>query len=587
MPLIDSRAARAASAVVVRVPAVRWLRTYRREYLGADLTAGVTVTALLIPSGLAYGSLAGLSPVSGLYTGALAMFGYALFAASRVQVVGPESQTAILVAAGLAPLAAAGSPEYAALAAAMALLAGLVCLIAAALRLGFLADYLSQPVLVGYLTGVALIVLVGQAAKLVGTGTSGETLVELVAGFADAFGDADLASAVTGGATLLVVIGLRHWWPRVPAPLVAVVAAIAVSAALDLESRGVAVVGPVQAGFAPLSVPDVALSDLLALLGPTLALVTVVFADTVLSARAYALRRGDPPVDGNQELLALGVANVGSGLFSGFAVGASDSRTAVSHSVGGRTQAVGLVAAGLTVAFLLLLTPLIAPLPSPTLAAVVLVAAWSLLRPQDFARLWRLRRFEFWLAVLALAGVAVLGILPGLLVAAVVNLLELVWRLSRPRISRLGPTTGGGRWRRVAPADAAGLPGLLVLRFGGPLFYGNAEFVLGRIRRELRRRGIRSRWAVFDCEAVTLTDTNGLLVFQQVASFAEGHGVRVGLARVDSALEAALREAGIWPHYEHLVFDRVADAVDAYDREHGTTGSQSPSTGEAGRPEGR
>ena len=547
------------------VPGVTMLRHYRRDDLRPDLLAAVTITALLIPSGLAYGALAGLSPVTGLYTGILGMLGFALFTTSRVLIVGPESQMAILVAAALAPLAVSGSDEYAALAAAMALVSAVVCIAAATVRLGFLADYLSQPVLVGYLTGVALIVLVNQTGKLVGTSASGETLVQMVTSLWTARGAADWPSAAVGAVTVAMILTARWISPKIPGALLAVVVLTAVSALLDLQDPGWPSWGTSPGGIPFPSFPDVGISDVLDLVPGALGLIVVVFADTVLTARAYALRAGGYRIDANAELRALGAANIGAGFFGGFPVGASGSRTAVNASTGGRTQLVGLAAAAMTAVFLLALTPLVHDLPSPVLAGVVVVAAAGLLRPRDFRALWRFRRFDFALAVITLLAVAVLGILPGIAVAVAVNMVEVIYRLSRPAADVLGPVEGSSRWRSVSPADAAAAePGLLVLRYGGPLFFANAEYIVAHVRSQAQLRAGRLRWVVLDCEAIGLIDMNGAQALDQLADLAERDGFTFALARPTERLQDRLRRAGVLARFAGLLFDRVEDAVNAY-----------------------
>lgn len=555
------------SARTVMFPGLSQFRSYDRGTLRADLLSALTVTALLIPSGLAYGELAGLSPVSGLYTGVLAMACYPLFATSRTLIVGPESQMAILVAAAIAPLAAGDPARYAALAAMMALVCAAICLVAALARLGFLADYLSQPVLVGYLTGVALIILANQAAKLIGTTTSGSTLLELLRGLWQNQADADLPSALVGVTTIAVILLLRRYAPQVPASLVAVALMTAASAILDLSAQGVSVVGTVPGGVPSPQIPQVTLREIGSLIGPALGLSVVLFANTVLTARAYAQRAGTHRIDPNRELSALASANVGVGLFQGFPIGCSDSRTAVNYSNGGRTQAVSLFAAVFTAGFLMLFTPLVKDLPSPTLAGVVMVAAWGMLRPQDFIDLREFRRFEYVLAIVTLVGVSIFGILPGILLAVGLNLLDIVYRLSRPSASVLGPVEGSSRWRAVPAEQAAeSEPGLLVLRYDAPLFYANAEFVLDHVQSSVKQRGEQLRWVVLNLEAAGETDSNGLQTLEQLADFADSRKLVLALARLKSPLEEDLRRGGIWDRFSDHVYDRVEDAAEAYRR---------------------
>lgn len=553
------------------------LRSYSREQFRPDLLAALTVTALLIPSGLAYGALAGLDPVAGLYTGCIGMACYAVFATSRVQIVGPESQMAILVASALAPIAAGSPHTYVALAAGLALVCGALCIAASVFRLGFLADYLSQPVLVGYLTGVALIIIVNQAGKLVGVSADGDTLLELLTSLSSEISGATAAPTIVGLVTIGLVLGLRALWPRLPGSLIAVVVMTAASALLDLSSRGVDVVGEVPRGLPLPQLPLIGVGDLLSLLGPALGIVLVVFADAILTARAYAARAGDYPIDANRELLALGVANAGVGLFQGFAIGSSDSRTAVNNASGGRTQVVSLLAAACTAIFLFALTPLVTDLPQPTLAGVVIVAAASLLVPRDYVALFRFRRVEGWIAVAALVAVSTLGILEGILAAVALTLLDVVHRLSRPERRTLGPVPGSRRWRTVSDQhgdpDADGRPGLVVVRYGGPVIFANAEYVLQHARSAAgRSRDAEVRWLVVDASAITSVDYGGAHAIERLATWCKGRGVTLALARASTRLVEDLTRAGVLGASSQIrLFERIRDAVDAYDDAAGTT----------------
>lgn len=554
------------SPLMSKLPGVDLFRNYPRSDLRPDLIAGLTVMALLIPSGLAYGELAGVSPVAGLYTGVVAMVIFALFSSSRRLIVGPESQISILIASALAPLALSEQSAYASAAAVLALLTGAWTLAGGFARIGFLADYMSQAVLVGYLTGVALIIAMNQIAKLLGGSTSGDTLIEQTAGVWAARSDYDLASTTVGFVSLGLLVLLKRFVPRVPGALVVVVLMTAISALLELADQGVAVIGEIPRGLPLPAVPSTSVQTVVDLAGPALGIAVVLFANTVLSARAYANRGNDPEINPNQELRALGFANLGTGLWHGFSIGASDSRTAVSFSVGGRTQMVGIVAAAGTVVFLIALAPLVADLPLPTLAAIVLVAASAIVRAADWRRLFRFRRREGVFALVTLIGVAVLGILPGIILAVVVNLLELIARLSRPDLSVLAPTEGGSRWRAVSPDRAAELtPGILAVRISGPLFFANARHVVGHLRNLITDRddaGNPVRVLILNLEGVTLVDLNGVDELQRLLDDGAARGYQIRLARVRKDLQDEMVRGGIVQRIdENAIFDRVADAA--------------------------
>jgi SulP family sulfate permease len=554
------------SCLMSKLPGVDLFRTYSRRDLRPDLLAGLTVTALLIPSGLAYGELAGVSPVAGLYTGVVAMVIFALFSSSRRLIVGPESQISILIAAALAPIAT-GTAEYASAAAVLALLTGAWTLVGGFARVGFLADYMSQAVLVGYLTGVALIIAMNQVAKLLGGSTSGETLIEQTVGVWEARSEYDLASATVGVVSLVLLVLLKRFAPRFPGALVIVVVMTAASALLGLAEKGVAVIGDIPRGLPLPAVPETSVETVVDLAGPALGIALVLFANTVLSGRAYANRGKDPEIDPNQELRALGFANLGTGLWHGFSIGASDSRTAVSFSIGGRTQMVGMVAAAGTVLFLIALAPLVADLPLPTLAAIVLVAAASIVRAGDWRRLFRFRRREGVFALVTLIGVAVLGILAGIILAVVVNLLELISRLSRPDLNVLGPVDGSARWRAVSPDEAAELtPRILAVRISGPLFFANARYVVGHVKDLITDRddaGTPVRVLILNLEGVTLVDLNGADELQRLLDDSEARGYQIRLARVRKDLEDELIRGGVVQRLSgETIFDRVSDAAE-------------------------
>lgn len=544
------------------VPGLSVMLHYRRADLRYDLVAGATVTALLIPAGLAQGAVAGVTPVAGLYTGVFAMLVYAFLGSSRTLVVGPESQMAILVAAALLPFAATGA-EYAALASAMALVTAAVCLAAWVLRLGFMAEYLSQPVLVGYLTGVALIIIVNQLAKVIGTSASGDTLLDQFFSLYTNRAEIDAPSVIVGVVSLAIIVALRRLSPKIPAALIAVVAMTIASATLQFAQDGVEVVGDVPRGLPLPQLPSIGFDAIGPLLGPAAGLALIVFANSVLTGRAYAERSKSDPVDANAELLALSGSNAASGLFSGFAIGASDSRTAVNYSTGGRTQVSGLIAALLTALFLVAMAPLVADLPAPTLGAIVIVAAISIVRPKDWVALYRFRRFEVTLGVVTLVGVAVLGILPGIVLAVIVNLLELVYTLSRPQVVALGPMEGSTRWRAVSPRRAAELvPDVLAIRYDGPLFFASADYLVKRVEPMVARRRGQITALVLNLEAVNHVDLNGAKALASLVRKVDEQGITVGLARVRRDVARSLYRGGVMDVIgdEH-VYDRVEDAV--------------------------
>jgi high affinity sulfate transporter 1 len=407
---------------------------YRRKWLMKDVVAGLVLTALLVPQGMAYAELAGLPSVTGLYTSMLCLIGYALFGPSKVLVLGPDSSLGPMIAATILPLIGAnGDPARAILlASALAIIVGLLMLIAAAGKLGFVAQLLSKPTITGYMNGLALTILVGQLPKLLGFSIDSDTFLGDVWGVIEGIfnGDVVAAAAAIGLLSLVVILVLNRWLPKFPAVLIAVVLAIVVTVLLDLESKGVQVVGSLPQGLPSFTMPRVGLSDLGLLLAGAMGITLVALADTMSTATSFAERRGEQ-VNGNREMVGIGVANIFSGLFQGFPVSTSGSRTAVAEQSGARTQIVGITGA-LTIGVMLLAFPdILQNLPQPTLAALVIAASLSLTSIPAFLRLRHQRRADFFVALVAFLGVALFGVLPGILIAITISVAD-VFRRKTP-----------------------------------------------------------------------------------------------------------------------------------------------------------
>ena len=417
--------------VVRWLPIVGVLGSYRRGWLMRDAVAAVTVCAVLVPQALAYGQLAGLSPVAGLYAALAPLVLYPLFASSRRLMVGPESGLAILTAVALAPLAAEGSAQFAVLAAMLALLTGAVLILAGVLRLGFLADFFSRPVLLGFLNGVAVIIIVSQLPKLFGISVHTDSTLGTLWQVITHLGDAQWRTIVLGVVLLAVLVLLGRFARLVPGALVVLLIGGALVSWLGLASKGVAIIGDVPAGLPGLSVPRVNLGDIGTLMPIAAGLAFVGFAESILTARAFAERHGEQ-VDANQELVALGTGNIGAGLLHGFPSSSSQSRTAIAETARMRTQLAQIGAGLLVVVFLLWLTGVLHDVPTVALAAIVIYAAASLFEVGALRRLYHQDRTEFLVAIVTFAGVVVLGMEVGILLAVFLSLALLIARLTRP-----------------------------------------------------------------------------------------------------------------------------------------------------------
>ncbi len=424
------------------LPGVAQLRGYQRSWLRGDVLAGLTVAAYLVPQVMAYGALAGLPPVTGLWAILAPLALYALVGSSRQLSVGPESTTALMTAVVVAPLAGGQPARYAALAAALAVVVGLMCLLAFATRLGFVADLLSKPILVGYLAGVAMIMIVGQLGKLTGVPLTGDTFAGHLASFVRHLPQLKVGTLLFAAAVLAFLLIGQWRLPALPVPLLAVLLATLAVVGFDLQSHGISVVGPIPQGLPAPALPD--LDDLRQLLLPAAGVLVVGYTDTVLTARAFAAR-GGYPVDSNQELLALGTANLGAGVLHGFPISSSGSRTALGVAAGSRTQFYSLVALATVVVVLLAGGPVLAKFPSAALGAIVVYAALRLVDLPGFRRLAAFRRNELLLALASLAGVLVFDILYGVLLAVALSVAEMLYRVARPHdaIQGLVPNLAG------------------------------------------------------------------------------------------------------------------------------------------------
>ncbi len=542
-------------------PILGQLRRYRAAYARRDVPAGLTVAALALPSGLAYAELAGLSPVTGLYALLLPTLAYVLLGTSRQLVIGPEGSLSALVAAAVLSLAVAGSPEAGELAAMLALLVAAFFVLSWLLRLDWIADYFSRPVLVGYLHGVAVVLIVGQLEKLLGLSVDdGSSAFGAFADTLFALPDASAATTAIGVAALGVLLLLRFVAPRIPAALIVVVTSIAVSWAIDLASHGVAVVGTVPGGLPSLGIPTPAFRDTLELVFPALGIFLVCFADEVLTARSFAGRHGQH-IRARQELLAMGAANAGSGFSGAFPVGASGSRTAVNDAMGARTQVAGIVAATTVVIVLLFLTDPISYLPTAVLGAVIISAAIGLIDRTAWRSLWTTDRVEFTIAAVTMAGVVLIGVLEALAVAVGLSIVDVVRRSARPHDAVLGWVERLGRWGDVAVHPTAETtPGVVVYRLDDRLFFANAGYFKGRVQEAVRGAGASTRWVVLDAEAMTHIDATGIAALEQTIARLETDGVGLAVARARAHLVDRLGQAGI---VERIGSDRFYPTVRA------------------------
>ena len=490
------------------LPGMATLRTYKASYLPHDLAAGLTLGAVMVPVGLAYGELAGL-PLAGLYGSMLPLLVYALFGSSRQLIVGPDTAMAALVAIAVVPLAPGDPGRLALLAAALGVMVGGLCLLGGVLRLGFVANFLSKPVIVGFMHGLALVIAVAQLPKVLGLKSQGGNTLEQAVSLLHRLGYTNLTALAIGAGTFAVILLCRRFLPMVPG---AVVALVGSGLAVVLFHLDVAVVGRVPTGLPGLSLPAISLGDFESLLPIALVAALLSFSDTVVAARAFAARNRYR-VDANQELLAIGVANLVSGLSQGLPISASDSRTAVAEAAGGRTQVTSIVAAIVVACVMLWLAGFLYHLPAAALGGLLMASAWSLCDVGEFRRLWMFRGISLAGALVTLAGVVAMGVMEGILIGVVFSLVLLLRALAFPPDAVLGRTPDGSWHDPAFRPDAVSVPGLLVYRFAAPLFFANCALFLVRtlwrargarhppgVRRPARPGAPRHRTRPADCE---------------------------------------------------------------------------------------
>ena len=543
------------------------LRAYQPAWLRADALAGITVTAYLVPQCLAYSELAGASPVTGLWVAVLAMVIYALLGTSRQLSVGPESAVAVMVAAAVAPHAAGDPARYLALSAGLAVMVGVMCLAAWAVRLGFIADLLSQPILIGYMAGVGVIMIVSQLGtisgiKLVATSPIGR-VVELI-GRLD---EVQLLTLAVGLGVTVFLLVLRRLQPLAPGTLIAVVGAGFVVWAFGLEAHGITVVGPVPGGLPVPTLPAIALGDVTGLLGSAAAITFVAYSDVALTGRAFAARTGEQ-IDPNQEFLALGIANVASGLTGGYALSASGSRTAIIDAMRAHTQVAGLVAAAAVMFVVLAVPGLISMIPRAALGGVVIYAALRLLDVKGVRRLAAFRSTELGLATIAFVGVLAFDVLAGILVAVGLSVAELFARVARPPSAVLGRVPGLAGLHNVEDyPDAQTIPGLVVFRYDAPLCFANAQDFRARALRAAESAREPAEWLLLNAEAIVELDVTAAEAVSQLVDDLEARHVVFAMARVKQELRAQLLKGGLLAVIdEERMYPTLPVAVEAFER---------------------
>ena len=576
-PVTDEEDARVAKRVLQwyrveppSLPVRHWLPQYERRWLRPDLVAAAAVWAVLVPEGIAYASLAGLPPEAGLFAALAPLLAYAVLGTCRQLTVGPSSAVAAYSAAAVAPLAFGDTGRFIALSALLALLVGVLLLVAGLARAGFIADFFARPVLTGFVAGLALVIGVGQLYKLLGVEGGGTAFFGKLEVVVRQLGDVNLPTLVIGVAALVVIFGLRAYAPKVPAALVAVALGIAAVAVFDLQDYGVEIVGAIPDGLPSPAMPSFTLADVTNLLPDAVALALICFAESVAGARAFAAKH-HYEVDADQELVALGVANLGAGLLQGFAVDASLSRSAVAESSGVKSQLSNIILFCFLIVTMLFLMPLFHDLPEAVLGAIVIAAVAHLVDLGAMRRLRRADATDFVLAILCFGGVLVFGLLTGLVVAVTVSLLALVYRAYRPSSAVLGRAPEAHadetlRYRGVEDnPDYETFPGLVILRVDGELFFANARWFRETVRTLVRDQSPPVREVLVHAGAVPHLDTTAAAMLKELVAELHESGVRLAFARTTTGLLHDLERNGTVALVgEDSFYDTVAAGVDDF-----------------------
>ena len=549
------------------LPGLAILRDYRAAWLAHDVVAGIVLAAILVPVGIAYAIASGVPGIYGLYATIIPLLTYALFGPSRILVLGPDSSLAAVILAIVLPLSGGDPSRAVTLASMMAIVSGTICILAGAVGLGFVTDLLSKPIRYGYMNGIALTVLISQVPKLLGFSIESEgplrSVLEIAASVLD--GKTNWIGFAIGAGTLMLIFLLRKS-VHVPGILIAVVVATAIVSAFDLANgTGLSVLGPLPQGLPNFAIPWTSSNDVVPILIGGCEVAVVSFADTSVLSRVYAARLGKN-VDPNQEMVGLGAANLAAGFFQGFPISSSSSRTPVAEAAGARTQLTGVVGA-VAVALLIVMAPnLTRHVPTAALAAVVIASAIGLLEIQDLRRIYRIQRWEFWLSIVCLVGVAVFGAIPGIGLAIAISVVEFLWDGWRPHSAVLGCAEGVPGYHDITRYPAARqMPGLVLFRWDAPLFFANAELFKQRIMDAVTNAPTKVRWMVVTAEPVTSVDITAADALAELRCNLSEVGIELCFAELKDPVKDKLKRFGLFEQIgENHFFPTIDIAVESY-----------------------
>ena len=533
-----------------------------------DLFAGLSVAAVALPVAVAYAQLAGFDPVVGLYSSILPLVAYAIFGTSRQLIVNPDAAVCAMVAAAVVPLASGNGELYWSLSVTLTFLAGLFCIAASFLRLGVMADFLSKPILIGFLNGIAISICLGQIGKLLGFSIESKRIIPQLLEILAKLPQTQVPTLIVGAASMAMLFGLARFFPRLPSALITLITAGTVGALFGLDQYGIAILGPVPAGLPPLRLPRFPEDDIPALLASAAGLALVLFSSGMLTARSFA-EKGGYAIDADREFAAFGAANLASAISQGFAVAGADSRTAIADAAGGRTQMTGLVAAATIAVVLLFFTGPLQYVPIATLGALLMFASFSLFNTRTLREIWGIDRTEVGLAVITTLGVVAVGAINGILIAVGLALVRFVKLTARPQDEVLGAVDGlPGLHSIERHPGAKTFPGLVLYRFDGPLTFFNADYFKTRALAVADAAGPELQWFVIDAIPISQIDITGLYALRDLRQRLEARGTVLILAGRKTEILMWFREAGLYrSEHERWIFPTLRQALKAYHRE--------------------
>jgi len=554
------------SGIVKRyIPGIKLFTDYETSWWRPDIIAAMSLWAILVPQSLAYAQLAGVPAVYGLYTAFAAMIGYALFGTSRVLNQGPESAVAIVTASTLIPLVAGDGDRYILLASVLAIMVGVWAIIGGLLKLGFITRFISRPILLGYIIGSAWLIVISQLPAMLGISVEEDGYYSALGAILQNLGQANVWTVILGIALMALIYAIKKFVPKIPAYLVAAVVGTAVVAIFNLQDFGVTLIGSIESGIPLPKIPFVPIPDVVSLILPAAGLTLLAYADSVVTAESLA-RTDGYEIDANQEFIGLGAASIASGLFQGFPVNGSQTRSVVLDDSGAKSQMSGLISAVLVIVTLLVLTPVFELLPNVTLAAIVMVAGIGLFDVKEMKTLWRLQRADFVLMVLTAVGVIAIGMLPGIVIAVVLSLLDVARRSTTPHTAVLVRVPGTDTFRDSDIfGDGGAIPGLLIYRFDAPLFFANVSVMEDQLTSLVKEADPPIEWVLIDAESIPDMDTTALQGLGELLEDLSEAGITVVFARLRQAVRDLLDAAGLIDVIgEDNIYLEVGDGVAAF-----------------------